>query len=143
MEDCRTVVDVIHGNKKISLGRIASAGSGFYRWDISPWVIGYILGVEWEDVTVVYTDKKYSDMSYQGKYLFSDPEATPFEVMLTQVGDWMIEYESDRYKQQRLIAFSNWPTTDPFLYPETVTNFFIEMRPGGRGAYQKDRCHFW
>lgn len=27
IEDCRTVVDVIHGNKKISLGRMASAGS--------------------------------------------------------------------------------------------------------------------
>lgn len=130
IEDCRTVVDVIHGNKKISLGRMASAGSGFYRRDISPWVIGYILGVEWEDVTVVYTDKKYStsqsDRSYEGEYLYSAPEATPFEVMLTQVGDKIIEYESKRYKQQRLIAFSNWPTTDPFTYPETVTDFFMK-----------------
>lgn len=130
IEDCRTVVDVLHGNKKISLGRMASAGSGFYRRDISPWVIGYILGVEWEDVTVVYTDKKYStspnDISYKGEYLYSTPEATPFEVMLTQVGDKIIEYESKRYKQQRLIAFSNWPTTDPFTYPETVTNFFMK-----------------
>lgn len=130
IEDCRTVVDVLHGNKKISLGRMASAGSGFYRRDISPWVIGYILGVEWEDVTVVYTDKEYStspnDISYKGEYLYSTPEATPFEVMLTQVGDKIIEYESKRYKQQRLIAFSNWPTTDPFTYPETVTNFFMK-----------------
>ena len=46
IEDCRTLVDVIHGNKKISLGRYASAGSGTYHHDISPWVIGYILGVE-------------------------------------------------------------------------------------------------
>ena len=128
LDDCRTVVDVIHGNKKISLGRMASAGSGFYRRDISPWVIGYILGVEWEDVTVAYTDKKYSasDISYQGEYLFSTPEATPFEVMLTQVGNQIIEYESKRYKQQRLIAFSNWPTTDPFTYPEVVANFFMK-----------------
>ena len=130
LEDCRTVVDVLHGNKKISLGRMASAGSGVYRRDISPWVIGYILGVEWEDATVAYTDEKYAGMegytSYQGKYLYSSPEATPFEVMLTQVGDKIIEYESERYKQQRLVAFSNWPTTDPFRYPDVVSNFFMK-----------------
>lgn len=130
LNDCRTVVDVIHGNKKLSLGRVASAGSGTYRRDISQWVIGYILGVEWEDVTVVYTNEKYAGMegytSYQGDYLYSSEDATPFEVMLTQVGDQIIEYESKRYKQQRLLAFSNWPTTDPFTYPDTVTNFFMK-----------------
>ncbi|EJW89309.1 hypothetical protein EVA_22584, partial [gut metagenome] len=61
-----------------------------------------------------------------GDYLFSSPEATPFEVMLTQVGDKIIEYESHRYKQQRLVAFSNWPTTDPFTYPENVSGFFMK-----------------
>lgn len=130
LDDCRTVVDVIHGKKKLSLGRVASAGSGTYRRDISQWVIGYILGVEWEDVTVVYTDEKYAGVdgytSYEGEYLYTSEDATPFEAMLTRVGDQIIEYESKRYKQQRLIAFSNWPTTDPFTYPEDVTNFFMK-----------------
>ena len=45
IEDGRTLVDVLHGNKKISLGR--GTGSGFYNKDVSCWVIGYILGVEW------------------------------------------------------------------------------------------------
>ncbi|MDD6189051.1 MAG: hypothetical protein PUB32_05665 [Clostridiales bacterium] len=130
LEDCRTVVDVIHGNKKISPGKMASAGSGTYKRDVSQWVIGYILGVEWEDVTVAYTDEKYDGLdgytSYQGAYLYSSEDASPFEVMLTQVGDKIIEYESQRYKQQRLIAFSNWPTTDPFTYPEDVTTFFMK-----------------
>lgn len=130
LEDCRTVVDVLHGNKKISLGRMASAGSGTYRRDISQWVIGYILGVEWEDATVVYTEKKYAGIegytSYHGNYLYTSPEATPFEAILVRVGDKIIEYESERYKQQRLIAFSNWPTTDPFDYPENVTNYFMK-----------------
>lgn len=130
LEDCRTMVDVIHGRKKISLGKMASAGSGFYRRDISPWVIGYILGVEWEDATVVYTDQKYAGaegrVSYQGRYLCSSGDASPFEVMLARVGDQVIEYETQRYKQQRLIAFSNWPVTDPFAYPEPVTDFFMK-----------------
>ena len=123
-------MDVIHGNKKISLGRVASAGSGTYRRDISEWVIGYILGVEWEDATVVYTNEKYAGMegynSYRGNYLYTSDDASAFEAMLARVGDKIIEYEAKRYKQQRLIAFSNWPTTDPFTYPEPVAMHFMK-----------------
>lgn len=130
LNDCKTMLDVIHGNKKISLGGMNSAGHGSYLKDISPWVIGYILGVEWEDITVVYTDEKYSQNSrynaYSGKYMYTSPEATPFEAMLARVGDKVIEYETNRYKQQRLVAFSNWPTTDPFKYPESVTAYFMK-----------------
>lgn len=130
IKDCKTVVDVIHGNKKLSLGRVASAGHGSYLNDISPWVLGYILGVEWEDVTVVYTDEKYRDNSvyrgYKGKYMYTTEEATPFESMLARVGDKIVEYESARYKQQRILAFSNWPTTDPFEYPYEIASYFCK-----------------
>lgn len=66
LSDCRTMLDVIHGNKKIGLGRMASAGSGFYLHDVSQWIIGYILGVEWEDVTVAYTNEQYKDIKGAG-----------------------------------------------------------------------------
>lgn len=125
IDDCRTVVDIVHGQKKLSLGY--GLGSGSYRKDISPWVIGYILGVEWEDVTVVYTNDKFPNRnSYQGRYLYTTPDASPFEALLAEVGDRIISYESRRYKQQRLIAFSNWPTTDPFDYPQDITTFFMK-----------------
>lgn len=130
LSNSKDMIDVVHGNKKISMGRMASAGSGTYRKDISPWVIGYILGVEWEDVTVAYTDDKYSDNekynSYHGKYMYTSEEATPFEAMLAHVGDKVIEYETNRYKQQRIVAFSNWPTTDPFDYPPRIADFFMK-----------------
>lgn len=130
VDHCRTVIDVVHGNKKIALGRMVSAGSGTYTKDISDWVIGYILGVEWEDVTVVYTDEKYRDRegynAYSGAYMYTTEDATPFESMLARVGDKVIEYESNRYKEQRLVAFSNWPTTDPFTYPENIERFFMK-----------------
>lgn len=129
-DHCRVMLDVIHGNKKLNLGTMASAGHGTYDKDISPWVIGYILGVEWEDVTVVYTDEKYqSDPAYttfQGKYFYTTEDATPFETLLARIGEEVVDYESTRYKQQRLVAFSNWPTTDPFEYPENVANFFMK-----------------
>ena len=44
--------------------------------------------------------------------------------MLAQVADKTVEYETNRYGQQRLIAFSNWPTTDPFEYPATIATSF-------------------
>jgi len=130
IEDCRTLVDVLHGNKKISLGRYASAGSGTYKHDISPWVIGYILGVEWEGQTVEFTNQKYKDRpeytGYSGKYMYTDGEVSVFEALLCRVGDKIIEYETERYKQQRLIAMSNWPTTDPFDYPEKVRQYLTK-----------------
>ncbi len=130
LEDSKTVVDVLHGRKKINLGRMASAGHGTYNKDISPWVLGYILGVEWEDVTVVFTDEKYKNNnkynSYSGKYMYTTEDASPFEALLAKLGDKVIEYESEKYKTQKLVAFSNWPTTDPFYYPEQVIKFFMK-----------------
>lgn len=127
-EDCKSAVDVIHGSKKLSQGDMESSGNGTYTKDISEWVIGYILGVEWEDVTVAYTDEKYKDNekynSYSGEYMYSSEDATPFEALLARVGDQIISYESKRYKQQRLIAFSNWPTTDPFDYPDEIAEYY-------------------
>lgn len=125
LDDCRTVVDILHGKKNLNLGY--GIGSGTYRKDVSSWVIGYILGVEWEDVTVTYTNHKYPQRnSYQGTYLYTSEDASPFEAMLCEVGDKIIEYESERYKEQRLVAFSNWPTTDPFDYPDRITSFFMK-----------------
>ncbi len=130
LENSKIMVDVIHGERKLNLGRVASAGHGTYKKDISDWVIGYILGVEWDDSTVAYTDDLYRGKegysSYSGKYMFTSSEATPFETMLTMVGDKVIEYETERYGEQRMLAFSNWPTTDPFEYPQIIKDFFMK-----------------
>ncbi len=130
IDNSKIMIDVIHGNRKLNLGRVASAGHGTYHKDISDWVIGYILGVEWDDLTVAYTDDLYKGKegysSYSGKFLYTAPDASPFETMLTMVGDAVIEYETQRYGEQRLLAFSNWPTTDPFEYPELIKNFFMK-----------------
>lgn len=121
LSDCKAMVDIIHGRRKVNLGKMASAGHGTYRNDISQWVLGYILGVEWEDLVVAFTDDNYKDdesvLQYSGRYFYTSPDASAFEAMLTRVADKVTEYETKRYADQRLIAFANWPTTDPFLYP--------------------------
>ena len=123
LEDSKILVDVLHGKRRILQND--AYGNGTYTHDISKWVIGYIIGVEWEDITVSYTDFMEQDKSnYQGKYMYTTNESTPFEAMLAQVGDKIIEYETTRYKEQRLVAFSNWPTTDPIDYPKNIDTYF-------------------
>ncbi len=120
LNDSKKLVDIIHGKRQMALGNYAgTGGTGFFFKDISPWVIGYILGVEWEDYTVAFTDNiDVEKSSYKGKYMYTSNDSTAFEAMLAQVGDKIIEYESKRYKEQRLVAFANWPTTDPFYHSQ-------------------------
>ena len=126
MEDTKTLVDIIHGRKKIF--NFNNIGSQTYTCDISEWTLGYIIGIEWEDTTVIFTDKQLEDISpFEGDYLYTDSDATPFESFLAQVGDSMIAYETSKYHTQRLLAFSNWPTTDPFTYPEIIKLYFRKV----------------
>lgn len=113
MRDSETIIDIIHGRKEWMISETANVG-GIYRRDISPWVIGYILGVEWEGSTVEYTNHlSGNSSSFQGQYMYTSEEATPFEALLAQLGDHVYSYETNKYHEQRLVAFSNWPTTDP------------------------------
>jgi len=126
LDDSKVLVDVLHGNRIISENNYF--GNGKYKKDVSQWTIGYIIGVEWEDVTVEYTNRMNEEKnSYQGKYMYTTEDASPFEAMLAEVGDKIIEYETKRYKEQRLVAFSNWPTTDPFDYSNEVTVYFRKI----------------
>lgn len=120
--DCLTTVDVIHGRRVLLLSRMASSGTGRYHCDVSPWVLGYLLGVEWDRDLVIYTDQMCSDRNrYEGLYVGTSAEASPFEAGLAQAADSIIAYETERYGTQRLVAFSNWPVTDPFQYSVPVT----------------------
>lgn len=116
-EDSMDVVDVIHGRKSIALNQMK--GSGNYRKDVSKWVLGYIIGNEWNAGTIAYTNHSGSHMTaYQGKYFCTAKDASAFEAMLAKIMDDMVSYESKKYKTQRLISFINDPKNDPFVYEE-------------------------
>lgn len=113
--ECKTVVDVIHGNK--TLKEIPGQPSGTYKKDVSEYVSAFVLGIEWEPTFVLNTDETHSGMGdFTGEYLQSK-DATPFEIFLTKVGDSTISYETVEYKMQRPIAFANWTTTDTIHHP--------------------------
>ncbi|MBR3894321.1 MAG: hypothetical protein IKJ35_04140 [Clostridia bacterium] len=114
---CLVAVDVIHGTRKLSREELPSAGWGDFTRDVSPWVLGWVLGSAWEPETVAYANDKYAAdpdrNSFNGVYLHTAEGATPVEAMLAYVGDSMISYETRRYKEQRVFGFFSTDATDP------------------------------
>ena len=116
-------IDAVHGRKYVELGQVS--GTGSYVRDVSPWVIGYAVGVPWDTRAVVYTNDVDADLAtFEGEYFSAGEDATAFEAMLARLADDAVRYESDRYGQQRLIGIVNSPTTDPFDYPQDVAEAF-------------------
>ncbi|MBQ4214046.1 MAG: hypothetical protein II673_02625 [Ruminococcus sp.] len=140
--DAISLVDVIHGNALIP--EAAGKASGTYRTDVSRWLAGWIIGIEWDPNLVLNTNEQHPDMrDYDGKYLYTQ-SATPFEAFLCRVGDAMIEHETDEYKFQAPLAFTNWITTDPLSHPNephydedkaTVNTENVKFRNFGAGMF--------
>lgn len=114
-QDIRDVVDAIHGKARIE--KTPGYAGGNYNTDISRYVIGWILGIEWEAELVMTTNEhnvQYTD--YDGLYI-SIKNGTPFEVMLAEAAETAVSYETQRYNEQRPLAVSNWVTSDPLHHP--------------------------
>ncbi len=108
--ELKDLVDVIHGQAslKVSDGR----ASGVYTHDVSPYVIGWILGIESDAEFVNTTNENNSDKKFfHGDYLFCE-ETQPFETFWCIIGDYILTYEDKNYHMQRPISFTNWLTTD-------------------------------
>lgn len=109
-KDEKDIIDIIHGNCTIK--ERTGHASGTYKWDISPWVMGWILGIESDDEFVSGTNSQNPDKtSYSGKY-FTAENVQPFEVFWAETSDEIAAYEMDKYGMQRPLTYTNWPTTD-------------------------------
>lgn len=117
-KELRDAVDVIHGNAVISQ-RYGHA-HGTYMADISDYVLGFIFGREWEPFEVITFNSKDNNKEFRGKFL-SIKDGNPFEVWLTEMLDYLVSYEINRYKSQRPVAFMNWPTLDPLHHISEAT----------------------
>lgn len=107
----KETVSIIHGDSNdTSYGEWSPA---VYSYDISKYLVGYVLGLEWPADFVITTNDNHKGKTYRGDYLYTSKNASPFEAFLATVGDELISYETKRYNAQTPIAFLNWSTTDP------------------------------
>jgi len=113
--EMKRMVDVIHGNKYVE-PKVGHA-SGLYDVDVSKYVIGWVLGIEWYPHMVVGTNDKHATIGqYNGTY-FETKNATPFEHWLAEQMDLITLYEKDKYNWLRPMSFTNWVTTDLLKHP--------------------------
>ena len=102
----KEAIDIIHGNRVNLLTR-----TGFQTFfsNVSPWVLGFLVGAEFDPDMIVFMNHFVPDMptSFEGEFFSAAEDASPFEVMLAQVMDSATAYETSRYKVQRPIGFTS------------------------------------
>ncbi|THE64451.1 hypothetical protein D8Y22_12460 [Salinadaptatus halalkaliphilus] len=114
-EGVENVIDAVHGN--LSVPDKPGHASGTFRADVSPYVLGYVLGIEWDPEVVDATDEKHDGLDeYDGTY-FTTEDATPFEHWLAARFDDAATYEHEQYDTLRPLSATNWPTTDHLEQP--------------------------
>lgn len=116
--EMRRVVDLIYGSASIPPRPGHAAGQ--YDADVSSWVLGYIIGREWEPFAVKAFDAKNRPGSYLGRYL-QVRQAPAMDLWLAQQCDTMLQYEADTYNALHPIAYTSWPTLDPLRHPTEAT----------------------
>jgi hypothetical protein len=135
--EIRRVVDVIHGAATIPSR--AGHASGRYDADVSSWVLGYIIGREWEPFAVRAFDARNRGGAYEGRYL-RIRQGPAMDLWLAQQCDLMLRYEADTYNRLRPIAYTNWPTLDPLRHPteaNTAEEALWRRRSGRRSEAKK------
>jgi len=137
-DELQKAVDVVYGNRDILPGSPDNPlnygrAYGNYTADVSPWLLGWLIGREMEPLTMLSTHELYytqhcggvaCPVEYAGEVL-SIKNATPSEAFVTRHLDFVATYEAHQYGKTHPLAFSNWPTLDPIDH--LVENGFDDM----------------
>ncbi|TDF93854.1 hypothetical protein [Paenibacillus piri] len=114
--EIRDVVKAVHGDLK----RKTRPGhaSGSFTTDVSAYLVGWVVGTEWDPHVVKTTNDAHSGKMkpFAGNYFQADAEASPFESWLAQMLDTLAQEEM-KYGWQHPVSFTNWVTTDPLQHP--------------------------
>lgn len=98
----KLIINSIHGNP-FTLNETAE--TKHYKTDVSKYVLGYILGVEFAKHDLIYTELINNKESYNGKYFYTKQDASSFESYMAKMADYLVKYEYNQYKEQRIIGF--------------------------------------
>lgn len=101
-KNIETTVDAIHGNK---IPILSSNSKKIYETNISQYVIGYTIGNELAYDDVIYSEIMNDLPEFNGEYIQSKIGASDTEKYLSYLADYLVEYESKNYKEQRIISF--------------------------------------
>jgi hypothetical protein len=110
------ISDAVHGDlvREPAPGR----AGGEYTTDVSRWLAGWIIGVEWDPAGIERTDRLDADAPYRpGRYFVASDDATATERWIATHMDELAGWEADRGSSAPL-AMANWPTADPLDHPE-------------------------
>lgn len=114
-------VSAVHG--KINIPERRGKAYGNYTSDISPWLIGYIVGREIHPPEVLKTNSEYPELkAFEGNYL-SLNNTNASEVWLLKRLDDLITFEQKTFNTQRPVSISSWPTLDPIAHPLEINRF--------------------
>jgi hypothetical protein len=135
-------VAVVHGDAVIE--KAPGHASGIYRSDISPWLMGWSFGIEWDPEASHATDLKHRGMpAYQGRYIRAKHGASPMENWIASSLDDLAGLEAQRGWSIPL-TFTNWDTTDPLRHREeplfqedlvSIDAMHLEATPAWPGGY--------
>lgn len=121
------VVDLLHG--RLDLPPRPGHSSGQYTADVSPWVLAWIIGREWEPYSVGNHNEKHpNEVGFSGRYL-TVRGGNPMDGWLGKACEHIVAYEARKYHAMRPVAYTNWPTLDPLRHPtETTVDEEIAIR---------------
>lgn len=113
--ELRDVSSAVHGD--LVRTPLPGRAGGRYTTDVSGWLVGWLVGVEWDPYATARTDRLGVAAPYhRGRYFVAQPSATPTERWLASKMDQLAGWEAQRGTSEP-IAFVNWPTDDPLTHP--------------------------
>lgn len=114
-KEIKDIIDILHGNAEIE--HQPGHAFGNYTANVAPYVIGWMIGIEWYPFAVNSVNEKYKGKAqFEGRY-FATKDAAPFEIWLAEQMEYAAQYEMDEYKWMRPFSFTNWVTTDLLDHP--------------------------
>lgn len=109
-------VDVVHGDADLPVR--PGHASGRYTADVSPWLLAWSPGVEWDPESTDHSDRLNAGTpAYRGTFITTRANPTPTESWIAQMLDHLAGLEAAR-GWSRPITFTNWLTVDPLAHPE-------------------------
>ena len=125
-QEIMLVINALHGNADIPARPYRAYGN--YSVDVSPYLLGLMIGRELEPEEVAATNAANPDLNvYEGEFVQTGGGASATEIWLAEMTDFAASYCDSQYKQQYPVGFVSWPTLDPLTH---LTEWEADGTPG-------------